>query len=291
MATDWEQIYSGKYKKQKANVKKKPTELEGSTSRVISQDFANPIQARSDSSRVFKAGGGDQYEPAGVKKKREKKEVTTLRSRRKTLVDNIMETEIKQTLPQNSDKADIMQADIDAWYSELEEVSANLGQPYQRPTGDADEGGGGFWKGVGNFLSGGSGSSGAVSDEKQWKSDLVKKLATGGAVQDSSKASWTQNKYVDFKYQEELKKRENQIPPEKQTIETLMQNAGDSKVPAIGDTTTYTSPDGGYKETNVRITPEKAKENAKKWKKRIDAETDPVRKDRLEKWRDQGFAP
>jgi len=63
------------------------------------------------------------------------------------------------------------------------------------------------------------------------------------------------------------------------------------QAPAIGDTTTYTSPDGGYKETKVRIRPEQHNLNVDKWKERIDAETDPVRKNALERYRDMGFAP
>ena len=65
-----------------------------------------------------------------------------------------------------------------------------------------------------------------VSDERQWKADFQNKLNTGEVKQDSSKASWTQNKYVDFMYQKELERRKNQKPLEQQSDEELIKNAG-----------------------------------------------------------------
>jgi len=212
------------YKYGKSKIKsKEPSQFEKSKERVISQEFADPIQARSDSSRVFKAGGGAEYEPASDKKKREKKEVTTLRSRRQKLVEDIMESEMKITLPQNSDKVKIMQADIDAWYSELEEVSANLGEPYQRPSGDAEEGGGGFWKGVGDFL------TPDPNPERDFKvkmtRDLNKQLAIGEI---KIPPTWkrNQNKWIEKKVDEAWKSKQAEIPLEQQSIDELIKGAG-----------------------------------------------------------------
>jgi len=63
---------------------------------------------------------------------------------------------------------------------------------------------------------------------------------------------------------------------------------GGIQAPAIGGTTTYTSPDGGYKETNIRVTAEQKMERALYWQKRIKA-APPAIKEQLERWRDLGF--
>jgi len=218
------------YKYGKSKIKsKEPSQFEKSKERVISQEFADPIQARSDSSRVFKAGGGAEYEPASDKKKREKKEVTTLRSRRQKLVEDIMESEMKITLPQNSDKVKIMQADIDAWYSELEEVSANLGEPYQRPSVDTDaDEGGGLWSGIKNVASS-VGDFFTPSEEDTFKAQFRDKLQRKIVNRDVAiPNTWKSNpsKWVAIEADKAWQAKQAEIPLEQQSIDELIKGAG-----------------------------------------------------------------
>jgi len=224
-------IQTAKLEKEKNKPKKPkaPTEFERSKARVLSQDFDSGIQARSDSSIVFKKGGGDQYEPAGDKKKREKKEVATLRSRRQKLVTDIMKSEMQITLPQNSDKKDIMQADIDAWYSELEEVSANLGEPYQRPSVDTDaDEGGGLWSGIKNVASS-VGDFFTPSEEDTFKAQFRDKLQRKIVNRDVAiPNTWKSNpsKWVAIEADKAWQAKQAEIPLEQQTDAELIKGAG-----------------------------------------------------------------
>ena len=153
-------------------------------------------------------------------------QVKDLRTRSGVLVDKITEMENQLKSPTFEDKYPLIQANLNTAYDELEKISTELGGSYQRPSGDADIKDGSIFDSKVFPWNWSFGVSTDVSDERQWKADFQNKLNTGEVKQDSSKASWTQNKYVDFMYQKELERRKNQKPLEQQSDEELIKNAG-----------------------------------------------------------------
>ena len=113
-----------------------------------------------------------------------------------------------------------MQADIDAWESELEEISSTLGQSYQRVSGDAtiDQSGGGFIKGIKDFFT--------PSEEDSFKSKMRKEkmgqVARGEVKlpEGVSGYQWAQDE-ADRLWNEKT----NQKPLSEQSIEELIKGA------------------------------------------------------------------
>ena len=175
-----------------------PTALDYSRQRIISKEFADPIQARSDSSRVYKAGGGDEFEPASDKKKR-------LTDRSADLIEKITVAEKQLLLPSFKDKHQLIQKSLDNYRSELQSISSDLGVEYQLPSGDAtiDQSGGGL-----SFLPWNWGDN--LSDEEKFKRDKKKELTdlvARGEVELPKKWQSNPQKWVDMQVQKSLKDR------------------------------------------------------------------------------------
>jgi len=197
---------------------KAPTALEKSTERVLSGKYDSDIQGRSDSLTVFKKGGGEQYEPAGEKKKRVGKEITKLVEEVKTL----------KALEASADEVEApsIQAVLEQKQQELEAGYKVLGIDYQRPSGDADEGGGGFWKGVGDFL------TPEPNPERDFKVKMHRELNKQLASREIEiPGTWkhNQNKWITKKVDEAWQAKQAEIPLEEQSIDELIKGAEGGK--------------------------------------------------------------
>ena len=218
-------------KKTKIATDKAPTELEKSTERVISQQFTDPVQARSDSSRIFKAGGGDQYEPAGDVKKREEDELLKLRSRNVTVNDKIKKLNqwIRSNKPEHVAKRKQYEAELAGFEQELASNYEKLDIPYNpdEPV-DASPDTGGFLSGVGDVLSS-VGDFFTPSDEETFTANYRDKLQRGIVERTVTvPEKWKSNpsKWVAIEADKAWESKQNQKPLEEQSIDELIKNAG-----------------------------------------------------------------
>ena len=175
--------------------------------------FANPVTGQTETALDSSA----YKQRIDYLDKTQKKD---LRDRRQKLVENIFKNKTQISLTKNKDKANIMQADIDAWESELEEISSTLGQSYQRGSGDAtiDQSGGGFIKGIKDFFT--------PSEEDSFKSKIRKEkmgqVARGEVElpEGVSGYQWAKDE-ADRLWNEKT----NQKPLSEQSIEELIKGA------------------------------------------------------------------
>tara|TARA_Y100001938_G_scaffold151019_1_gene245163 strand:+ start:1065 stop:1787 length:723 start_codon:yes stop_codon:yes gene_type:complete len=104
------------------------------------------------------------------------KEEKDLRSRSSTLVDKILQMESQLKVPSLKDKHELIKSNLNTSYGELEEISKQLGEPYQRPSGDANiEQGSSIFKTIKGWVT--------PSDEDAFKAntrkEIMRKIGSG----------------------------------------------------------------------------------------------------------------